>query len=375
MCDQIFQNYAAAINGVDDPNTDLVPTVLLFSGLDCTGTQYPQVGGQGFVTNTFTSGSGVGPIGPSFGGPVPFFVQSFIIPFNFGSARFNDQTGKLSTFIGPFFTTNTNLLSWQNDTNSSMYNVPIYAIRFVTVLDWPSQGVLPMCMGRAQTMGPFALNRYTPTSDRCDTFMSTTWCSANINNEECSCFRELPAIEQKSADLKVDLPVICFGTSCATLRTYKTNGMLSKPCNLTICQQTVNATPGIINAGTDTVFCGGQFYTENGDIAPPSVSPLPSPGGTTTDQGTPFYVWIMLGVSGLLFLVLIYLLFAQRKGTQSSILRQIQKITKNKKSTHNMSAEQGIIQQEPSTEMTSIENPSVDESAWAEPVFDTDVLE
>jgi len=345
MCDQVFANYAAAINGVTDATTDLVPTVLLFSGLDCTGTQFPQVGGVGFPTNSYASGSGIAPIGPSFGGPVNFTVQSFIIPFNFASVTFADQTGKSSKFIGPYYTTNTNLLGWQNDYNSNdtMVTLPIYSIRFNTVLDWPSQCVLQMCMGRNQNIGPFLLNRYLPTSDRCDTFMSTTWCPANINNEECSCFQELPDIEQKSVTLKVDLPVICFGQGCATLRSYKTNGMLSKICNLTICQQTISATPGIINAGTDTVFCGGQFYTDNGDISPSPVSPLPTPGGTTSDSGPPFYVWIMLGVSGILFLILVYLLFAERKSSQTSpILRQIQKITKERKPAIELTADNDV---------------------------------
>jgi hypothetical protein len=370
MCDAVLQNYAAAINGVSNANIDLIPSLLLFSEQNCGGTQFPNEGGTGFVTNPFTQGTSLTP---------PFTVQSFFIPFNFNNVQFNSNGNVFtSQFIGPTLVTNTAVINWQNGL-TSMLAAPIANINFTSILNWNSGAMVPMCMGKSEFIGLFVLNRYFPTSDRCDTFMSNTWCSANINNTECSCFKELPGIEQKSVDLKVNLPVICFGENCATLRTYKTSGMLSKPCNLTICQQTVNATPGIINAGTDTVFCGGQFYTENGDISVPSVTPLPSPGGNTKSSGTPFYVWIMLGVSGLLFLILVYLLFAPSKGGKSSILRQIQKITSKKKATHDMHKEQGLIPQPSEAELTTTD-PGLptssfnDDAILTEPTFDNDIL-
>jgi hypothetical protein len=183
-------------------------------------------------------------------------------------------------------------------------------------------------MGRTEFLGPYNLFRYTPQSDSCDAWMRDNWCVNNINNVECACFEELPGIEAKSAALKVDLPVICFGPTCATQNTYKTQQMLSKPCNLTVCQQTVNTTPGVINEGDDTVFCGGQFFKPTGEIAQPTITIINN-DDTVGNTSTPFYVWIMLGVSGLLFLLLIYLLFAPSEKKKPSILREIEKIQKS----------------------------------------------
>ena len=333
-CENIFQNYAQAINDFDSSTTDLVPGLLLFSDLACGSTQFPSTGGSNFVTNSYSSGDSIG--SADWGG---FEIKSFFLPWTFKLVVMTSNAGRTNQFIGPFFTENTALLGWQSDPTSSanMQSDPVKTITFVEILSWEAQALLPQCMGKAEFIGEFFLSRFSSQTQRCDTFMRpntdssvVTWCGPNLNNSECACFKELPEIEAKSQRLGVNLPVICFGPECATQNTYKTSNMLSQPCNLTICQQTINSTPGVINESTDTVFCGGQFFNSSGNVTSPSVTPLPGPP-SVTQSDTPFYVWIMLGVSGLLFIVLIYLLFAPKPKHQSSILRQIQKFSRQRR--------------------------------------------
>lgn len=337
MCDQLFENYASAVNSYESATSDLIPGLLLFTGSQCSEGMFPSAGGGSFnfASNTYTSASD--PIQRGVTEGWDFVVSSFFIPFNFKLVTFqNAAKTRTSQFVGPFFTTDTRLLNWQSvEEEVSLASDPVTFIYFTDILDWPSQALQPMCLGTLEFIGPFSLTRFTPQSQRCDTFMTDTWCDPDtprIDNVECSCFKELPDIEQKSKELGVDLPVICFGIECATRESYKTLGMLSKPCNLTICQQTINATPGIVNQGTDTVFCGGQFFQQNGNLVQPTVTAIPGPPAKITKEDAPWYVWIMLGASALLFLVLVYLMFGSSRTKGSSISRQIQRIAREYKS-------------------------------------------
>jgi len=334
-CDDTLQRYASAVNSFPSTTSDLIPSLLLFSGIECGSSIYPSSGGT-FVSNPFTQLQIITISNWTFS-----VVASFFIPFNFSQVKFTSTNGRTSTFLGPWFVTDTSKTDWQvngtNTTTANMFDDSIASIQFLSILDWNSQALEPMCMGQQEYIGYNPLTRFQGQTPRCDTFMGSTWCaqsSPNISNTECSCFQELPEIEAKSEQLNVDLPVICFGQGCATQTSYKTLSMLSKPCNLTICQQTVESTPGIVNQGQDTVFCGGQFYKQNGTIVQPSVSPLVTPTNTSSSE-TPFYVWIMLGVSGLLFAILVYLLFSDKQTKQSSVLRQIKKLSLSQKSNGN----------------------------------------
>jgi len=334
MCEDFFSQYLSFINGPTQP----VPSVMLFASTECNSPSYPLGPGATFVTNPFTPGQTVtdttwkvvGQLGNNK-------VAAFFVPFNFISVKMVSAGGRVSNILGPFFLTNTATLNWQNNEAAvgfaDMFSDPIVSMTFTYIQDWPSQALVTMCMGRTSYIGSFPITSWAPQTENCDTFMTNTWCANNINNPECACFKELPAVEAKSIEFKANLPVICFGQQCATLRTYKTNGMLLSPCNLTICLQTISESPGIIDVSTDVIFCGGRFFNSSGQLpTQPSVTALPAP--TEPDNGTPFYVWIMLAAAGLLFLVLIFLLFSEKPTSQSNILQEIKKIKAN--SANNM---------------------------------------
>lgn len=335
MCEDFINVYAANINTVNSDTTDLQPTVVLFTDPQCGGALFPETSGA-VSSNSFVQGQ-------TLTRNVDFAMipAALYLPFDFVQVTLTSDAGRSSLLLGPLTLPNLSLVNWQQPeggvTNPDMVSDPIKTITFTSLQSWTSS-VFDMCMGETRFVGPYPLSRFYPQSERCDYFMTNQFCNNPINvahePDACSCITEEPAIEAQSQQLGVTLPVICFGTACATTRSYKTNNMLSQPCNLTICQQIISSTPGIVNEGQDTIFCGGQFYKANGSIVAPSVSPDSAP--TTSSESTPFYVWIMLAVSAVLFVVLVILLFMDRPKKEVSILRQLRKM-QSRRQVYNLS--------------------------------------
>lgn len=335
MCDAWSENYAAQINTFNSTTSDLQPTLVLFGSTDCGGTFFPEALSQ-VPSNPFVQAQRL-----VAGIDFALVPASLYIPFNFFTVVMTSQSGTYSsTFLGPVTLPNLTLVRWQTPAsataNPTMASDPIHTITFSALQPWTSS-LFEMCMGETRYVDAFPLSRYYPQSERCDYFMSQQFCNNPVNQANnpgpCACLIEEPGLEAESKKLGVTLPVVCFGEGCATERSYKTNNMMSQPCNLTICQQIISSTPGIINEGQDTIFCGGQFYKANGTIVAPSLTPLPAPSNQQ-QEGTPFYVWIMLGVSAVLFVVLVVLLFTERPPKEVSVLRQIRKMQTQRSAVH-----------------------------------------
>lgn len=335
MCEAFVNAYAAQINTFNSNSADLQPTAVLFTDTQCGGAVFPETGGA-VPSNPFVQGQTL-----VRGVDFTLVPEALYLPFDFSQVTLTSDGGRSSILLGPLTLPNLSLVNWQQPqgaVNPDMVSDPIKTIVFTTLQPWNSS-VFDMCMGETRYVGPYPLSRFYPQSERCDYFMTNQFCSDPVNQaneaDACSCITEEPGIEAESQTLGVTLPVICFGPKCATTRSYKTNNMLSQPCNLTICQQIISSNPGIINQGQDTIFCGGQFYKANGTIVAPSV--VPDPGlPTTASDGTPFYVWIMLAVSAVLFVVLVVLLFMDRPKKEVSILRQLRKI-QSRRQVYNLS--------------------------------------
>lgn len=328
-CGGFSENYAAQINGVLDPSADTVPTMVLFADSDCNGLTYPLPVSGNLPSNQYTTTQTI------YLAQYNLIPRSVYIPFNFVSVSMTSRSGTYqSTFLGPVLLPDLTLVRWQTPfgggNNPNMFDDYIASITFNSIQSWVPTNVLNMCFGETRYIDVYPLIRYYPQSDRCDTFMTTQYCNqtSNSTSDVCSCIAEQPALEAQSKTLGVTLPVVCFGKKCATTASYKTNNMLSQPCNLTICQQIISSTPGIVNEGQDTIFCGGRFYESNGNLVQPSISILPAP--STSSESTPFYVWIMLGVSAVLFAILVILLFSDKPKKDTTVLQQIQKMQKLK---------------------------------------------
>lgn len=357
MCDAFASNYAAQINSFTPVSADLQPTLVLFDSFQCGGSFYPTTASS-VPSNPFTQGQVLLQFQD-----FPFTIASLFVPFNFASVTFMSAAGNSSTYIGPVMLNDLQFVRYQLDASGQpsssvpdMYSDPIYQITITTLTSWTTE-VFDMCLGETRYVDGFPLARYYPQSERCDYFMSNQFCNnaslAASHPDACACLLELPGLEAESKKLGVTLPVVCFGQKCATQRSYKTNNMMSQPCNLTICQQIISSTPGVVDQGQDTIFCGGQFFKANGTLVAPSVTPLPAPSNAQ-QSGTPFYVWVMLGVSAALFVVLIVLLFSEKPPKEVGVLRQLRKIQKQRQ-IYNLSNLQAVPRETPATVLINAE--------------------
>ncbi len=312
MCDLFLQNYSGVINNWPDITSDLQPTLTFFTGTDstgisnCLGTMSPHDAKTGNFTsfsypfNTRFTFASIG---------FPTTVRTIYIPFSFAVTFFGIGGGGdvTSQFTGPMLI-DTTVTNWQSFDpplsvvpGTTLFETPINEVLITRKDDWDTL-VHSMCMGQTHNLGVNPLTRFNPAGERCDYFMEKQFCiGANLHSDEsCGCYSDLIDVEQRSIMDGVNLPVLCFGQKCATERTYKSALVLSKPCNMTICQQFISGA----NTGNKTVFCGGHFYDNVGDFVPALISPVPAiaPGNNGDES---WVVWVLLAVStlmiGLLF--------------------------------------------------------------------------
>jgi hypothetical protein len=306
MCEAALQNYTSFINNQADVTQDNIPTILFFKSTNCTSQFFP----VDTKTGNFTAGSY--PIGARF--ELPFSPEAFYIPFNIQEVVFFGLDSS-SSFLGPVLIPDTSLVNWQNgSTSSNMRDVAIQAIEIVSVRDWNEQ-VVEMCMGQQHILAGYSLSRYLPGSQRCDYFMQNQFCQGGtlLTDPACGCFADLVDVKAMSAELGVDLPVLCFGKSCATERTYKSNSIKSKPCNMTICQQAVQLSAGVSGSANAHVFCGGHFFDNKGSLVPVSVSPIADYTAAAPPTDSPWFVGVIIAVSVVLFALLAFLMFNDAK--------------------------------------------------------------
>lgn len=329
MCDRDpLISYATIVNNnnsVDDATTDVVPCVQIWALTSCAGTIYPGFG----VSNPWSQGDSItkDTVSANYT-KFDFTIASLFIPFNFVTVTLTSVAGKTLVLNGPRYLNDVSEWNWSNSTVSLSID-PIHTITFSTIQPWFNL-LSQMCMGKQQFFGTSPLTRFNGQEQRCDYFMAQQWCNTRINNTECGCFKDQPGLNTKSQQLGVQLPVICFGENCGQNNTYRTFQMVEQPCNLTVCQQVIKESPGVIDEGSDTVYCGGQFYKQNATPVSPSIVVASSPGSGA--EVTPFYVWIMLGISAVIFIVLVIMLFGkQRNKNKTPILQQLQQIKSDRR--------------------------------------------
>jgi len=184
----------------------------------------------------------------------------------------------------------------------------------LTQSPWSSV-IFSMCTGQKRLIGPYPLSRYDPQGSVCDAYMQT-YCNqpANQSQEVCGCFEDQKTLAVQEEKLKVALPVTCFGTKCAKGKAYKTSNMTTLPCNLTVCQQTITTAPGVFNDSDTYLYCGGSFFDRAGESTTynPTVSPVVPSDTTDPSAQTDLYTWILFGISAVMFLLLIFLLFGAK---------------------------------------------------------------
>lgn len=329
MCEAVLERYASEINAVDDDNVDVIPSILLFSGKDCAGSMWPNNGGADFpTTNPFANGSTTA---------VPLDSQavgSILIPFPFHTVKFSDNVTTLP-ISGPF-------------TILDMADVGLTTVKTIEIVDssdWNSVVLPSACGGTLKRIGKYGLTRYQPQTSRCDAFM-TNLCNTATNpaaNPLCGCFVDETDLENRVQTLGVNLPVTCFGPRCAgDSVAYRTAVMAAEACNLTICQQTIQASPGVIQDGEFTIYCGGQYYQRNGQvITPPAASSqtgtTANAASATTSSASQWISYAVLGAGMFICLILVFLIFSPKARIGNDpVLQQIQSLVRSKPKTEDL---------------------------------------
>jgi hypothetical protein len=327
MCDAFLQNYSSAMNNYSNPKQDIVPTIITFTDINCTGGFFPRGSSlDQYVSNNYTNGQLIN---------LSHTIKSIFIPSNFTSVTFSGTYSShtyTSTVKGPLMWSDLSAIYWQTYTGSGdpdkdMVKVPPTTMLINTIKDWQSEVVKPACMGKPLNVGQFSLTRFTPARERCDYFMKNQFCINDSleNDESCGCFKDLYTIQAKSQNEKVDLPVICFGENCGNKNTYKTASMLSKPCNITICEQLLNTSEGLINDSTQTIYCAGHFFQNQGSFISPTVTVTSVPTASTETNS---YIWI-IAISVVAFGVLMLLMFAKiEEGPKKTVMEKLKEAKK-----------------------------------------------
>jgi len=198
---------------------------------------------------------------------------------------------------------------WASHASRTMNDDPITSMDVIAKLDWTAAKV-DMAMGATRYIGVLPYLRYTPQSSRADAFM-TQWCSepANANDARCSCIKDEPAYIALSDSLRATLPVTCFAEKCARHDSYKLRHMADTTCNTTMCNQSVQNDQGVVAENQLYMQCNGGFYVSQRIFPSPTGVPIDADEIIPERKDISFYVWIMLGVSGAIFILLVYLMF------------------------------------------------------------------
>ncbi len=323
MCDAFWSRYASVLN-TDGPNgTDRVPSPIFFSGKNCTGLFWPNDGnGDVPVTNTILAQQGV-PVSFAAG----FTAQSVLVPFNYQQLNLTPATGSAQSILGPFAV---------SDLTSVVTIGPGASITPTIIQDWDSV-ITRGCNGDALFVGSARLNRYQPQSDRCDAKM-TDYCSkaANIDAEPCGCFKDLKTLQQAN----LALPVVCFGKHCASGGSaYRTQAMISEPCNVSICKQSIVNNSTVAIQDTDfTIYCNGRFFNTQGeeldataDQNQPAVTVQKS---SSSGLSSNTISYIILGVGVVLCFLLVMLMFTPRpKPNADETLQKLERLAEPQTTT------------------------------------------
>jgi len=324
MCEAALFDYAGALNSFADNSGDLIPTVIGFTGENCSGAK--MVPGHNVITEYAPLTPPELPANQTLA--FPEAAQSLIIPFNYPQLKIISQGGTDRVLQGG--------TAWR----SLPFAAASVHIPATHAVPWTSY-LRSLCLGANYTLGGFHLHRFQPQSQRCDQFF-VDYCAesgTHASTDECACLqgqRDLLPVETR---LGVSLPVACFSQKCAERLSYRTAAMQSQPCNGLVCQQIIRShgnAPELpkVNA---KVYCGASFFHTDGTTAATARGPggtSSQPSGDTGDKDPatplapahlvvhtrggfsfshqPLYVWIMLGLAGVVFVVVIVLLFLPR---------------------------------------------------------------
>ncbi len=303
-CFDILNGYAEFLN-VNTNIPGVRPHPLFFSGINCSGKQWPDItldpaSGQQYFSSTAPPNQ----FGSMY---VPAGWRALLVNTKSDEQSFPDTQQDLPVLITDASTRVINGRPILNDIVLVELFSPTYNGNPYTVIDWK----LDMCQNKiSSVVGAQHLVSFQPGSAECDAFMtsfcapvSALSCAANSTEIapvpdpygpcvcliEQNCLRDSFCLPNSTDPQCVNnqafalyIPVTCFGKQCS-LQGYRWGYMQQQRCDVTLCEQIINLVGNAITLkGGSTLFCG------NSDIA---LSPTPTPTDTGAASGVNIETW------------------------------------------------------------------------------------
>lgn len=308
---------------------DLQPYPIFWSGTNCTGTASP-ADYASRTTNPWTQGSD---------NAIGLTAKSVFIPSNYTSVTLVANSGdRKSDLHGPYLNTDLTKTNWITDTSktpdtlytgsATLNSDPIATMKFDNT---EPRYLVDSCLGNQKFIGPQKLTKYTPQSSACDSYMQNVYCAANPTTTPCACITNQADVDTFAKKAGIDLSVTCLNKECARNDSYKTNAMLTIPCSINLCKQTLTANAANLRQdhSQNVIYCSGHYFNQQGvdlgidngvdetPLPPENVKPtteqniVKKQDRSRTTEKVPMITWIMMAVGFLIMGILIVLFFSK----------------------------------------------------------------
>ena len=274
--------------------------------------------------------------------PNDAFIYSFYVPGNWSMEVYDKDRALVGTFHGPKLAViGANVRTLPGGSRAPMSHHTARSLKFhrqrvgdpTRTATW-EENQLRLALGQATLhVAGHPLRAWLPQSHFADLFMQH-YCleKHRDNHDECACFRDQEALlhtysEKAGFSPPIRLPVTCYGRNCGT-KGYRTHEMAKQTCSYELCVADLTAEgKRISNTGTSELYCAGKIFKSDPEAAAAAASNANAPtrvvhlpahqaGGAaadTADVKTPYSTWVMLGVGGLVFCMLLFFLFDHYK--------------------------------------------------------------
>lgn len=314
-CDDALEEYAITLSS----NPDLLPTLQMYNGVDCTGVTEPSSSSQ---INQAAPGECYDiNLSPARSLYLPEMLKATVYTSagcTGGAYGLRSRTGASS---------NSEVIATQPSQLGFVSGQPLLESIKSFRVDWSDEPPfrsedefkLALCQDRTIFFGGlYKYTAYGPGTLACDQYVNA-YCATseqNLQSSVCNCIRDQQILDKTFPD--VDLPVTCLGANCAQSG-YRTSEMVENPCSVVLCDSIVEEFGNELSAnGNGTIFCGNTnfFATPN-----PTVSFTMAPA----DSGSGFPAWAYVVIFGSLAVIAIILavVFSGPSGATSTNARTL----------------------------------------------------
>lgn len=222
--------------------------------------------------------------------------SAMFLPFNLPIVELVFADNTIQFVSGPVFITPLNNLK---------------SLNVVQMLDWETQVLLPGCLGLQEWfVNSNKMLDISPQTTFCDDFMIQYCAKADhVSDKPCACFADISTVQDMSDLTGINYPVNCFGSNCVSLGGYQTYAMMSTPCSVTSCVQSlsVNASNASSTSNLEqTTHCTGSYFETLNLNSSSQMTTAPTPGSSTQSV---FSLVLQIGFTVVLFVIVLLVFF------------------------------------------------------------------